>query len=227
VGPFCQDCGQRHRDGLPTLREFAREALAGALELDAPFLASIRLLVRRPGALTVAYWEGRYSTYASPVKLYVVASAIYFVVSRSLDANAALFIRFTGADSTEGMLRLMEPLMILIVPALGAIVMLVRRDGRRYLAHLVFAMHVHIAWFALLASSVALDSAISGIWTTTARVSAFDIAQVLALLYLGVALRRAYEVKTLAAVGQSVLVMVLYLTLMVPTALLVTGFGAS
>ena len=225
TGAFCQACGQRHRDELPTLREFAKEAIVGVLDLDGPLWASVRTLVRRPGALTVAYWDGRHSTFVSPIKLFIVASAVYFVVSRSLNANAALFIRFTGATSTEGMLRLMEPLMILLVPALGAIVMLVRRDGRRYLAHLVFAMHVHIAWFALLAVSVVLDEAVSGGWQQ-GRVSAFDVAQVLAILYLGFAVRGAYRPRISAVVGQSTLIMLLYLALMVPTALFVTGFGA-
>lgn len=210
---------------MPTLAEFLRDAFAGVFDLDGPAWRSLLTLLFRPGRLTQEYWAGRFSQQVSPARLYLLASAFYFVVTRAVGGSSALFVEFTGTETPAPFLRLIEPLMFVIVPAFGAIVMLVRRkDRRRYLAHLVFALHIQSAWFLLLGSSVAIDAAFER-WLGPTRIQAYDFAQTLALLYLAVAVHRAYAARVLAAAAQAFLMMVLYLALLAPVAMLITVMG--
>lgn len=78
---FCGQCGQRVADPDPTLRELLEELAGELLHWDGKLWATVKTLVRRPGALTVEYLAGRRTSYISPLKLYLSASVLYFFVS--------------------------------------------------------------------------------------------------------------------------------------------------
>ena len=80
-GPFCSLCGQRDIPPYPSVRELATEAFSELSGWDGRFAATIRALVRHPGLLTREFLEGRRARYISPVRLYLVASLVYFVVA--------------------------------------------------------------------------------------------------------------------------------------------------
>ena len=48
---------------------------------DGRVARTFRLLLRRPGALTIDVLEGRRARYVSPVRAYLVASLVYFFFS--------------------------------------------------------------------------------------------------------------------------------------------------
>jgi hypothetical protein len=80
-GAFCSACGQRVIPAYPTVREMAGDAWQELSGYDGRFARTFKLLLRRPGALTLDVLEGRRARYVSPVRLYLVASLIYFVVA--------------------------------------------------------------------------------------------------------------------------------------------------
>src|SRR5262245_45701822 len=80
-GPFCSKCGQRAIPAYPTLRELAGDAWQELSGYDGRVVRTFRSLMRRPGALTVEVLEGHRARYVSPVRVYLVASVIYFLVS--------------------------------------------------------------------------------------------------------------------------------------------------
>jgi hypothetical protein len=80
-GPFCSACGQRVIPPYPTLREMAADAWHELSGYDGRFVSTFRTLLRHPGRLTVDVLEGRRARYISPVRLYLVASVVYFVVA--------------------------------------------------------------------------------------------------------------------------------------------------
>jgi hypothetical protein len=51
---------------------------------DGRFARTFRLLLRHPGALTTETLEGRRARYISPVRLYLVASVVYFLCAASV-----------------------------------------------------------------------------------------------------------------------------------------------
>ena len=80
-GPFCSGCGQRAIPAYPTLRELVGDAWQELSGYDGRVLRTFRYLMRRPGALTVEVLEGHRARYVSPVRVYLVASLIYFLVA--------------------------------------------------------------------------------------------------------------------------------------------------
>jgi Protein of unknown function (DUF3667) len=82
-GPFCGRCGQRVVPAYPTLREMAGDAWHEFSGWDGRFARTLRRLLR-PGALTIEVLEGRRARYVSPLRLYLTASVVYFLVSAAV-----------------------------------------------------------------------------------------------------------------------------------------------
>jgi Protein of unknown function (DUF3667) len=80
-GPFCGQCGQRAIPAYPTLRELLGDAWHELSGYDGRVVRTFRALLSAPGALTVEVLEGHRARYVSPVRLYLVASVVYFLVA--------------------------------------------------------------------------------------------------------------------------------------------------
>jgi hypothetical protein len=78
-GPFCSHCGQRVIPAYPTLREMAGDAWREFSGYDGRFARTFRLLLWRPGALTLEVLEGRRARYVAPLRVYLAASLVYFL----------------------------------------------------------------------------------------------------------------------------------------------------
>ena len=81
-GSFCSACGQRSVPPDPSVAEVAGDAWQELSGYDGRIAATIRGLLR-PGYLTREYVAGRRARYLSPVRLYLIASVIYFVAASS------------------------------------------------------------------------------------------------------------------------------------------------
>jgi len=78
-GRFCSNCGQSHADVRVPFWKWLRDYIDDTFHLDSNLARSMGKLVRRPGALTVAYLEGERSKYVRPFRLYLTASFLYFL----------------------------------------------------------------------------------------------------------------------------------------------------
>ncbi|HEV2735008.1 MAG TPA: DUF3667 domain-containing protein [Longimicrobiaceae bacterium] len=78
AGPFCARCGQRDVDLNVSTRSLLSEGARELVEVDRRFLLTLRLLFFRPGHLTRTYLKGRRAMHTSPLRLYLVASALFF-----------------------------------------------------------------------------------------------------------------------------------------------------
>ena len=97
TGPFCAECGQRDIPPYPSVRELAVDAFAEVSGWDGRFATTIRTLVRRPGRLTREFLEGRRARYISPLRLYLIASLVYFLLAATapdvrLDDGRTIFL---------------------------------------------------------------------------------------------------------------------------------------
>lgn len=80
-GPFCRACGQRDIPPYPSVRELAVDAFSELSGWDGRFVGTVRALFRQPGMLTREFLEGRRVRYISPLRLYLLASLVYFVLA--------------------------------------------------------------------------------------------------------------------------------------------------
>jgi len=84
TGPFCSECGQRDIPAYPSVRELAMDAVSEFSGWDGRVATTLEALIRRPGLLTHEFLEGRRVRYISPLRLYLTASLVYFVLAASV-----------------------------------------------------------------------------------------------------------------------------------------------
>jgi hypothetical protein len=84
AGPFCASCGQRAIPAYPTVHELANDAFHELSGWDGRLATTIRTLFRRPGELTRDFLAGRRARHISPIRLYLMASVVYFLVAAAV-----------------------------------------------------------------------------------------------------------------------------------------------
>jgi hypothetical protein len=85
---YCPDCGE----SPPSPRDLTLLGLSHQLfhafsSIDGRLMRSFRCLMTRPGALTVAYVQGRRLGYLGPFKLFLVANLLFFAMQSLTSTN--------------------------------------------------------------------------------------------------------------------------------------------
>ncbi|MBP6902478.1 MAG: DUF3667 domain-containing protein [Burkholderiaceae bacterium] len=80
--PFCGHCGQETRLRAPTLVEFLQQFGGAYLSTEGALWRSLKLLLLKPGALTVEYLRGRRRHYVLPLRLYLTISVLVLLAMR-------------------------------------------------------------------------------------------------------------------------------------------------
>jgi hypothetical protein len=78
LGPYCWSCGQEDVDLHRPLKQLAQDAVGDLLDLDTRLLRTLGPLFFRPGALTREYLAGRRVRFVPPLKMFLLASLIFF-----------------------------------------------------------------------------------------------------------------------------------------------------
>jgi hypothetical protein len=84
-GPYCAQCGERALEPEAlTLRHFLVHTVAeDLLNVDGALWRTLRLLVTRPGRLSIEYAAGRRRGYVNPFRLLIIAIVAYALMSSS------------------------------------------------------------------------------------------------------------------------------------------------
>lgn len=98
AGAFCADCGQRAMPPHPTVRELVGDAFAEFSGFDGTFASTVRKLLGTPGELTADVLEGRRRRYVSPLRMYLAASVLYFIVAAAMPATSRNGIDIGGMN---------------------------------------------------------------------------------------------------------------------------------
>ena len=98
---FCPKCGQPTKGLRAGLRDLVHDFAGAAFGADARIWASLKQLFRHPGALTVAYFEGRRFRYLSPLRLYLFASVLMFMVTALTPGDEGGNVTFTSTDGEQ------------------------------------------------------------------------------------------------------------------------------
>ena len=77
---FCPNCGQDTLNHPPTFLEFVHEFITHYVALEGKLWKTLVLLFFKPGELTREYRAGRKLRYISPLRIYITASFIFFLV---------------------------------------------------------------------------------------------------------------------------------------------------
>ncbi|HEU5468501.1 MAG TPA: DUF4286 family protein [Steroidobacteraceae bacterium] len=99
TGRHCAQCGQAADMHVLSVREVAGDVTHSLLHLDSRVWRTVRLLVRKPGALTREFVAGRHQQYIPPFRLYLAVSILYFALSALLPESG--FFDLDGAAAGE------------------------------------------------------------------------------------------------------------------------------
>jgi len=79
---FCPECGQETTVRAPTVGEFARQFGGAYFATEGALWRSLKLLLLKPGALTLQYLAGRRKHYVLPLRLYLTISLLVLLLVR-------------------------------------------------------------------------------------------------------------------------------------------------
>jgi hypothetical protein len=211
---YCPECGQKDVDLERPLTELIGEVLRDIIDLDGRAARTVWALLARPGRLTREYLAGHRRRYTPPVRLYLIVSVAFFLVTtwvvsqgmlleegQDLAADAPGQARFAGEE--------LPRLMFLLLPAF-ALLLKLAFWRRLYFDHLIFALHFHTAAYITLALILPLEDATSQYWL--AIVAQFALVFYL-IAYLLMALRRVYNCSWAGAATKSIGILLGYLVM--------------
>ncbi|AIE87484.1 DUF3667 domain-containing protein [Fimbriimonas ginsengisoli] len=84
---YCPECGQENVDVKISLVEIFKEAYDEFVRIDSKFLRTLAPLFARPGFLTLEWSRGRRTKYISPLRLYLLITAVFFLFCSVLHVN--------------------------------------------------------------------------------------------------------------------------------------------
>jgi hypothetical protein len=79
-GKFCSRCGEATHAHAPTAHEFIHEFIGHYVALEGKLWGTLRLLLFKPGQLTVDFLRGRRVTTIHPLRLYLTLSLVMFAL---------------------------------------------------------------------------------------------------------------------------------------------------
>src|SRR6266852_5237011 len=80
TGRYCAQCGQAAVDYRRSFRHVIVDVLDSFLNWDSKFFATIALLIVKPWRLTTEFLAGKRVRYVHPLRLYLLASILFFFV---------------------------------------------------------------------------------------------------------------------------------------------------
>ena len=181
TGPFCSQCGEKRLTPKDySLGHFIEEAIDSVTHLDSRFLRTFKLLFRKPGELSNAFFHGGRSRYTKPLSLFIIINIVFFFVQphsgmfgykysqymKDPSHHAAVqeHLRKTGESEQSYATRFnanlqnqKKSVLIFAVPVLALLMtVLFAGSGRTYAEHLVFSVQVYAFLLVYLAAVVFL-----------------------------------------------------------------------
>jgi hypothetical protein len=101
TGEFCAQCGQHAIDYRRSIFRVVLDAADSFLNWDTKFLKTMGLLLIRPWELTNDFNAGRRARYVHPLRLYLIASVIFFLVARAVNLESREPVALTAQDRAE------------------------------------------------------------------------------------------------------------------------------
>jgi hypothetical protein len=98
---YCSECGQEAEDRTTGLKPLFSDLMAEMASFDSKLVRTVGPLLFQPGFLTNAYNEGKRVRYLSPLKMYLVASVVFFLIlAYKLPAGENAIVN-TGGSTTH------------------------------------------------------------------------------------------------------------------------------
>jgi hypothetical protein len=236
TGNYCAQCGQATHLHKDTFWGLVTHFIAHYFHFESKFWQTMRTLMARPGALTVAYLAKQRARYVPPMSLYIFVAVAFFLLSPLISSGykklgwtssrkgtvvaetrpthppeteaEATLTKMTDrldAASTDPQLRsklqsYVPKVFFVMIPVLALILrlLLLRNPHSTFVVNSIFALHFQAAAFIFRLAKTVLPFLPGFV---------FALASI---LYLVLALRKVYALKTGRAIGVALAASVLY-----------------
>ena len=98
-GNYCSTCGQDTAAHPPSAWEFLHEFIGHYVAFEGKLARTLALLLFRPGELTRRYLAGKKNSYVLPLRLYLTASIVFFLVVKIFGAGNLVNSNAAGPDT--------------------------------------------------------------------------------------------------------------------------------
>ena len=208
---FCPQCGQRNVDLERPLAELLGDVVRETFDVDGRAIQTLWMLFRRPGVLTSEFLAGRRRLYSPPLRLYLVISVLFFVVTAWVAGQGILL---SGDQTLEadalGQARLFSDyvprLMFVLLPVFALLLKAAYRQ-RLYFHHLIHSLHLHSAAYVVLAFILPLEQAAD-------RIGLAMVIQLVLFAYLlasfVISLHHVYRAGWLVTFGKAIGILLVY-----------------
>lgn len=97
---FCPSCGQRNSTKKINLKDLIEELFSSFISYDSKLWKSLKLLFLKPGALPLAYVNGKRNQFTNPFRFFLSIAIIFFlVISLSINEEDFEGFNFMNKDS--------------------------------------------------------------------------------------------------------------------------------
>ena len=79
-GKYCAECGQKTTIGKVTFKETIQDLFDAIFSIEAPLIATLKMLALNPGKLFKEYLAGKRKKYYKPVTFFILMTVIYLVI---------------------------------------------------------------------------------------------------------------------------------------------------
>lgn len=187
--PFCPACGERPlapRD--LTLGGMLAQLFHAFTNVDGRLIQSFRCLLNRPGALTVAYVNGRRASYIGPFQLFLLANVLFFaaqsltgvnivgvtmdshlngqdwsslaqeLVAKRLDALQTTMEDYAPVFNQVIVLNAKTLIILMVAPFALLLPLTFYGERKPFVTHLTFSLHFHAFLLLLFCVSLAVGA---------------------------------------------------------------------
>ena len=110
---YCNHCGVKKNDGRLYLKDQLHDALYYVFSVDSPITATFIGLMTNPGKVGHEYIEGKRKKYYTPIKYFILCTAIYFLLVKITGINPV------SVGNSEIIVKNYNYLIFLLVPILA------------------------------------------------------------------------------------------------------------
>jgi len=211
---FCPQCGQMNIEFERPLSELLGEALREAIDIDGRAARTLWALMRRPGLLTSEFLTGRRRLFTPPVRLYLVISVLFFLLTAWIAGKGILLNEGQTLEADAvGQARLfadyVPQLMFVLLPVFALLLKVAFRK-RFYFDHIIHSLHLHSAAYIVLALMLPLERAASG---SVLAMAAQLILFIYLLAYFVISVHKVYGTSWFVAAGKFLGILIAYMVL--------------
>ncbi|HEV7588815.1 MAG TPA: DUF3667 domain-containing protein [Longimicrobium sp.] len=184
---YCPQCGESPPNPRDlTVRGLVRQIGASFTNIDGRLIRSFRCLLTSPGALTVAYVEGRRKPYIGPFQLFLIANVVFFatqslthgnvlsstlhshlhdqdwralaqtLVARRLQATGSTLSVYSPVFDQANVLNAKSLIGLMMLPFALLLPLVFYRSRRPFVVHVVFSVHLYTFFLLLFCSGLVL-----------------------------------------------------------------------